>query len=164
VARFLLGGFVARKSHLSTASKSKTVCRAQRKTGIGRGTGFACERRVKSQDGMRNGAQQKPVRSGEKRCRQRKAKNMNETELRAELERVRAENAKLKAAKVHKPTLKVSEKGGVSIYGLGRFPVTLYRAQWERLLGMSEDIRAFIAENESRLKVKPEVTTTPTEE
>ena len=85
-------------------------------------------------------------------------------ELMAQLEALRAENARLKAKGQHKPTLKVSEKGGVSIYGLGRFPVTLYRAQWERLLGMSEDIRAFIAENESRLKVKPEVTTTPTEE
>jgi hypothetical protein len=50
--------------------------------------------------------------------------------------------------------MKVSEKGGVSIYGLGRFPVTLYKEQWIRLLDMADDIRSFIAENESKLKAK----------
>ena len=50
--------------------------------------------------------------------------------------------------------MKVSEKGGVSIYGLGRFPVTLYKEQWLRLLDMADDIRSFIAENESKLKAK----------
>ena len=50
--------------------------------------------------------------------------------------------------------LKVSEKGGVSVYGLGRFPVTLYREQWEKLLAMSDEIKGFIAENKDRLKVK----------
>ena len=50
--------------------------------------------------------------------------------------------------------LKVSEKGAVSVYGLGRFPVTLYKEQWEKLLAMSEDIKKFIAENKDRLKVK----------
>ncbi len=50
--------------------------------------------------------------------------------------------------------MKVSEKGGVSVYGLGRFPVTLYKEQWIRLLDMAEDIRSFIAENESKLKAK----------
>ena len=48
----------------------------------------------------------------------------------------------------------MSEKGGVSVYGLGRFPVTLYKEQWLRLLDMAEDIRAFIRENEPRLKSK----------
>jgi hypothetical protein len=48
----------------------------------------------------------------------------------------------------------VSEKGGVSVYGLGRFPVTLYKEQWLKLLAMADDIKQFIAENEGRLKVK----------
>jgi hypothetical protein len=52
--------------------------------------------------------------------------------------------------------LKVSEKGGVSVYGLGRFPVTLYKEQWAKLLGMADEIRAFIKEHESELKTKPE--------
>ncbi len=51
-------------------------------------------------------------------------------------------------------TLKVSEKGGLSVYGLGRFPVTLYKEQWARLLGISDEIRAFIKENDSTLKSK----------
>jgi len=50
--------------------------------------------------------------------------------------------------------MKVSEKGGVSVYGLGRFPVTLYKEQWAKLLDLADDIRAFIRENESRLKTK----------
>ncbi len=51
-------------------------------------------------------------------------------------------------------SLKVSQKGGVSVYGLGRFPVTLYKEQWEKLLDISDDIRAFIQENEPQLKTK----------
>jgi hypothetical protein len=50
--------------------------------------------------------------------------------------------------------MKVSPKGAVSVYGLGRFPVTLYKEQWEKLLGMSEDIKTFIAENKAALKTK----------
>lgn len=49
---------------------------------------------------------------------------------------------------------RVSEKGGVSVYGLGRFPVTLYYEQWMRLLGVVDELRAFIEENKSRLKTK----------
>ncbi len=49
---------------------------------------------------------------------------------------------------------KVSEKGGVSVYGLGRFPVTLYYEQWVRLLDQAEQIRAFMEDNKSRLKMK----------
>jgi hypothetical protein len=52
-------------------------------------------------------------------------------------------------------TLKVSEKGALSIYGLGRFPVTLYRGQWERLLAQADTIRAFIDANAALLAVKP---------
>jgi hypothetical protein len=50
--------------------------------------------------------------------------------------------------------MKISEKGAVSIYGMGRFPVTLYKEQWLKLLDMSAEIRAFIAENEAQLKTK----------
>jgi len=52
--------------------------------------------------------------------------------------------------------LKVSEKGGLSVYGLGRFPVTLYKEQWAKLLDMADEIRTFIKENESKLKTKGE--------
>jgi hypothetical protein len=71
-----------------------------------------------------------------------------------ELERLRAENAALKSRMAKGVTLKVSEKGGVSVYGLGRFPVTLYQEQWAKLLAMADDIRAFIRENEAKLKKK----------
>jgi hypothetical protein len=72
----------------------------------------------------------------------------------SELERLRAENAALKARTARGVSLKVSEKGGVSVYGLGRFPVTLYKEQWLRLLDMADEIRGFIAENAARLKSK----------
>ena len=49
---------------------------------------------------------------------------------------------------------KVSEKGGVSVYGLGRFPVTLYYEQWQRLLGIADDLRTFLEDNKSKLKLK----------
>jgi hypothetical protein len=74
--------------------------------------------------------------------------------MRTELERLRAENERLKNRQTRGVSLKVSEKGGVSVYGLGRFPVTLYKEQWARLLDMADDIRAFIRENEARLKAK----------
>jgi hypothetical protein len=74
----------------------------------------------------------------------------------SELERLRAENAALKAANVRRGavSLKVSEKGGVSVYGLGRFPVTLYKEQWAKLLDMADEIRAFIKAHEAELKSK----------
>ena len=77
-----------------------------------------------------------------------------EADLKAELERLKAENEQLKARSARAVTLKVSEKGGVSVYGMGRFPVTLYKEQWLKLLDMSDDIRKFITENDSRLKAK----------
>jgi hypothetical protein len=83
-----------------------------------------------------------------------KRKCMADDDLRAELERLRNENAALKKGASDGTRMKVSEKGAVSVYGMGRFPVTLYKEQWLKLLNMSEDIRAFIAENESRLKAK----------
>ena len=79
---------------------------------------------------------------------------MSEDELRAELERLKAENEALKVKATHATSIRVSEKGGVSVYGLGRFPVTLYKEQWVKLLDMAEAIRAFIAQNEAKLKTK----------
>jgi len=79
---------------------------------------------------------------------------MGEEDLRKELERLRAENEALKAKVTRATSIKVSEKGAVSVYGLGRFPVTLYKEQWLKLLGMADDIKKFIAENDSRLRVK----------
>jgi len=79
---------------------------------------------------------------------------MSDDDLKAELERLRKENAALKKGAATGVTMKVSEKGGLSIYGLGRFPVTLYKEQWLKLLGMSDEIRAFIAANDAQLKTK----------
>jgi hypothetical protein len=79
-------------------------------------------------------------------------------DMQAELERLKAENEALKASnkRTGSISMKVSEKGAVSVYGLGRFPVTLYQEQWLKLLGMVEEIKQFIEENKSRLKVKGE--------
>ncbi len=79
---------------------------------------------------------------------------MTDEDLKSELERLRAENERLKQRGNRATSLKVSEKGGVSVYGLGRFPVTLYKEQWAKLLDMADDIRAFIKENEGKLKTK----------
>ena len=79
---------------------------------------------------------------------------MSDEELKAELERLRQENAALKKAAASGARIKVSEKGAVSVYGMGRFPVTLYKEQWLRLLDMADDIRKFIATNEAHLKTK----------
>ena len=79
---------------------------------------------------------------------------------RSELERLRAENARLKSqgARSGGLTFKVSEKGAVSVYGLGRFPVTLYQEQWDKLLGQIDDLRAFIDANRASLKKKEAAT------
>jgi hypothetical protein len=80
---------------------------------------------------------------------------MADQDLQAELERLKAENEALKQGKRGAPvSMKVSEKGAVSVYGLGRFPVTLYQEQWTKLLALSGDIKTFIEENKSRLKTK----------
>ena len=79
---------------------------------------------------------------------------MSDDEMKAELERLRAENAALKNRTQRGVSLKVSEKGGVSVYGLGRFPITFYKEQWEKLLDMADDIRSFIRENDATLKKK----------
>jgi len=79
---------------------------------------------------------------------------MSDDAMKAELERLRAENETLKRRSQRAVSLKVSEKGGVSVYGLGRFPVTLYKEQWSKLLDMADEIRAFLRENDARLKTK----------
>ena len=79
---------------------------------------------------------------------------MTEEQLRAEVERLKAENEALRKPSRGQVSLKVSEKGAVSVYGLGRFPVTLYKEQWEKLLEMADQIKAFIAENDHLLKKK----------
>ena len=75
-----------------------------------------------------------------------------EEDLRAELEKLRAENQALK--KGGDLTLKVSAKGAVSLYGLRRFPATFYADEWEKILGKADDIRNFIQDNQSELKRK----------
>jgi len=79
---------------------------------------------------------------------------MSDEDLRAELERLRKENESLKKGAAKGISMKVSEKGGLSIYGLGRFPITLYKEQWAKLLDMSDDIRTFLAEHDAELKAK----------
>jgi len=79
---------------------------------------------------------------------------MSEDDMRAELERLRQENAALKKGAAKGVSLKVSEKGGLSVYGLGRFPVTLYKEQWAKLLDLSDEIRSFIATHAKELKTK----------
>ncbi|HEY6515004.1 MAG TPA: hypothetical protein VIY50_02595 [Steroidobacteraceae bacterium] len=75
-------------------------------------------------------------------------------DMQSELERLRAENERLKKAGRGKLAMKVSEKGALSVYGMGRFPVTLYKEQWLRLLAMADEIRTFIEANDASLKSK----------
>ncbi len=83
---------------------------------------------------------------------------MPDEQMKEELERLRAENERLKGQRARGVSLKVSEKGGVSVYGLGRFPVTLYKEQWSRLLDMADEIRGFMKEHDAQLKTKPDAT------
>jgi len=75
-------------------------------------------------------------------------------EMRAEIERLRAENEALKQRSARELRLQVSQKGGVSLYGIRRFPVTFYADEWDRILSKADEIRAFIRENEASLKRK----------
>jgi hypothetical protein len=79
---------------------------------------------------------------------------MSDEDLKAELEKLRAENDQLKTKSVRGLGLKVSEKGAVSLYGIGRFPVTLYKEQWTKVLGMKDEIEAFLHSNAHLLKTK----------
>ncbi len=75
----------------------------------------------------------------------------SEEDLRAELEKLKAENEALKATKQRELSLRVSAKGAVSLYGLRRFPATFYADEWDRILGMADEIRDFIKKNEEKL-------------
>ncbi len=75
-------------------------------------------------------------------------------DVQAELDRLKAENERLKGAQSRGMSMKVSEKGALSVYGLGRFPVTLYKEQWTKLLAMADDIKAFLRDNDAKLKTK----------
>ena len=79
---------------------------------------------------------------------------MSDDDLKAELARLKEENERLKARSVRGTSLKVSEKGALSVYGLGRFPVTLYKEQWQKLLAMADEIRTFLKDNDAQLKTK----------
>jgi hypothetical protein len=79
---------------------------------------------------------------------------MENQDLQAEIARLKAENEQLKSKNTRGLGLKVSEKGGVSLYGVGRFPVTLYKEQWIKILGMASEIEAFIRDNDHLLKTK----------
>lgn len=75
-------------------------------------------------------------------------------QMQAMILKLSQENEALKRNASSKVTLRISEKGALSVYGLGRFPVTLYKSQWTTLLGRFEDIKAFMAANASQLKDK----------
>jgi len=82
---------------------------------------------------------------------------MTEESIEQKLARLEAENKALKEQVDRKPgqlRLKVSEKGGLSVYGLGRFPVTLYKEQWIRLLDHADEIKTFLQQNDQQLKAK----------
>ena len=81
---------------------------------------------------------------------------MSDEDMKAELERLKAENASLKKAKPAQKEIsfKVSQKGACSVYGMGRFPVTLYKEQWTRLLAKKDELLAFLEENDADLKTK----------
>ncbi len=83
---------------------------------------------------------------------------MPDEDLQAEIARLRAENEQLKSKSTRGLGLKVSEKGGVSLYGIGRFPVTLYKEQWLKILGMTAEIEQFIRDNDHLLKTKEQGT------
>lgn len=78
----------------------------------------------------------------------------NEDQLKAEIERLKAENEKLKKPARGTISMKVSEKGALSVYGMGRFPVTLYKEQWIKLLGVADQIKEFIEQHDDQLKTK----------
>jgi hypothetical protein len=79
---------------------------------------------------------------------------MSDDDLKAEIERLRTENDQLKNKSIRGLSMKVSEKGALSLYGIGRFPVTLYKEQWVKILGMASEIEAFLRDNDHLLKKK----------
>ena len=87
-----------------------------------------------------------PLRFGIKTSRKSHVRRRYESRARSSPQRKKGASSSLR--------LKVSEKGALSVYGMGRFPVTLYKEQWLKLLGMADEIRAFIAANDAQLKAK----------
>lgn len=81
---------------------------------------------------------------------------MTQAEMLAEITRLKAQISEARKLEGHAIKLKISEKGALSVYGLGRFPVTLYKSQWERLIKAMPEIQSFIKANEAQLKVKGE--------
>ncbi len=79
---------------------------------------------------------------------------MADEDIQAELERLRRENEELKQRGKKEIRLAVSQKGGASLYGIRRFPITFYKDEWERILGMGDEIKAFLGEHEGELKTK----------
>ena len=79
---------------------------------------------------------------------------MTDEDLQAEIDRLKAENVRLRRQPDRVLSMKVSQKGALSVYGLGRFPVTLYKEQWTRLLAAADEIRAFLKDNDAQLKSK----------
>jgi len=81
---------------------------------------------------------------------------MSDEDVKAELEKLRKENESLKKGISKGLSMKVSQKGALSVYGMGRFPVTLYKEQWIKLLDLADELRAFIAAHKDELKAKGE--------
>ncbi len=79
---------------------------------------------------------------------------MADEDIQAELERLRRENEELKQRGKKEIRLAVSQKGGASLYGIRRFPITFYKEEWERILGMADEIKAFLSEHDGELKTK----------
>ena len=79
---------------------------------------------------------------------------MTDKDLQAWIDQLKAENARLRRQPDRVLSMKVSQKGALSVHGLGRFPVTLYKEQWTRLLAAADDIRAFLKDNDAQLKSK----------
>lgn len=80
-------------------------------------------------------------------------------ELKAQLDALKAENEALKnpVRKDRVLTMKITEKGGLSVYGMGRFPITLYKSQWLKLIPFVDDIQTFIIANGDKLTDKSKV-------
>jgi len=91
-----------------------------------------------------------------KRANEELKRRLADMEKDREIEGLKAENKALKRDSDAGLTLKVSDKRGVSVYGLQKFPVTLYKSQWLKLLAAEADIRAFISRNDARLKQRPD--------
>jgi hypothetical protein len=97
---------------------------------------------------------ERPGTANPRNIRDKERTEMSDSDLKAELEQLRAERAQLKNKDKARLSLKVSEKGAVSLYAMGRFPVTLYKEKWLRILASAPLIETFILENEAKLKTK----------